>query len=97
MDHKLDVNRQSQVTGNSLLHVLVEEGNFTLLEHLLRLPQVDASLNAESHLGLLKLLAHLDCLCRWLCKCEFFEGNLYTSGRCIVTRSEAVFFLTGCQ
>ena len=97
MDHKLDVNRQSQVTGNSLLHVLVEEGNFTLLEHLLRLPQVDASLNAESHLGLLKFLLTLIAYAGGLCKCEFFEGNLYTSGRCAVTRSEAVFFLTGYQ
>ena len=52
MDHKLDVNRQSHVTGNSLLHVLVEEGNLTLLKHLLNLPQVEASLNAESHLAL---------------------------------------------
>ncbi|CAE7464651.1 unnamed protein product [Symbiodinium natans] len=44
---QLDVNQQNPVTGNTLMHILTQEGNVKLLGHLLRDPDVKVTGNTD--------------------------------------------------
>ena len=62
---QLDVNQQNPVTGNTLMHILTQEGNVKLLGHLLRDPDVKVTGNTDGHFSAFVLLStFLPCFLR---------------------------------